>query len=117
MARAKRVAGGVMLAVGFLLFMSMPFMIIAYGYPFIMIIPVAMILISIGVVLMSSTDHIVQKPSFTRTEPVEPSEPPGETFQDDVPEPYSGFGFGYCPNCGSPLSAGDMFCGVCGKRL
>ena len=36
---------------------------------------------------------------------------------DIAPEPAVGSGEGYCPGCGAPLSPGDSFCGVCGRRL
>ena len=69
-------------------------------------------LMACGAVIVGRASIRKLPDEFTEERHVETEKPKGME-----PEVMSGIGSGYCANCGSPLSPGDVFCGVCGKRL
>ena len=69
-------------------------------------------LMACGAVIVGRASIRKLPDEFTEERHVEPEKPKGME-----PEVMSGIGSGYCANCGSPLSPGDVFCSVCGKRL
>ena len=118
MASARRIAGICMMAVGMSLFLAMPFFIIRYGPAFAGLVFVNILLVACGAVLFGRSDS-PGAPSAEPPAPVAEREPVrvADIPREMEPDVVSGFGCGFCSNCGSPLSPGDTFCGVCGRRL
>ena len=92
----------------FIMFLIMVFAIVAWGPVALTMMVVIMGMFVGGALLMSygATSEDVPQPGMFEKSP----------FCNE-PEEHTGTGNGYCPGCGSPLSIGDTFCGVCGKRL
>lgn len=102
-----------LMILGMVIFLAMPFVIIYYGPIGTGLVFVFTAVVAIGAVLFGR-GNVQSRPGF-----VPPPESDVDTgLKEDIkPEPDPGTGYGYCPNCGAPLSAGDTFCGVCGRRL
>lgn len=102
-----------LIVLGVVIFFAMPFVIIYYGPVGTGLVFVFTAVVAVGAVLFGR-GNVQSRPGFV---------PPPEFDVDSGirgdmrPEPDSGMGEGYCPSCGAPLSPGDSFCGVCGKRL
>lgn len=92
----------------FFLFFFMVYALIAWGPKSLVIMAVVMGMFVGGGLLMSygtsdETDYV-------------PDAPEENPFVNE-PKIRNGTGNGYCPGCGSPISEGDTFCGVCGRRF
>ncbi len=110
---SMRTAGLCLIVLGVVIFFAMPFVIIQYGPAGTGLVFVFTAVVAIGAVLFGR-GNLLMRPGF-----VPPPEFDVDTgMSGDIrPEPSSGSGQGYCPGCGAPLSPGDSFCGVCGRRL
>lgn len=113
MARVGRVVGILMMVVGLIAFFGSAFAIAAFGPWAISLVFVGMGLVAFGSVLAF---NIGAAPA-PQADDGPGAEPEPEEGMPDGPVERQGFGCGYCPNCGAPLSAGDSFCGVCGRRV
>ena len=108
MVSAMKTVGICMIVLAVAVFFAIPFMIIYYGPVWFVFVA----LMACGAVIVGRASIRKLPDEFTEERHVEPEKPKGME-----PEVMSGIGSGYCANCGSPLSPGDVFCGVCGKRL
>lgn len=102
-----RPVGAVFLALAVMFFVVMVYGIVAWHPLYALTVFVWLGLAASGFLL------IFRPPSRT----VRPKEVRGAMDDPIVPETKDGFGEGYCPKCGAPLTEGDRFCGVCGRRL
>lgn len=110
--KAVRLLGGAIIGVGFVLFFSMPLLILSFSpYWALMTFP-STLMIAVGVVLFKNGSGMTEQDFL----PEQVFEIPSQEYMGAIPSD-SGNGSGYCPGCGSPLSYGDSFCGVCGRRL
>ena len=102
-----------LMVLGFVIFIAMPFAIIWFGPVWTGLVFVFTAVVAVGAVLFGR-GNAMSRPGF-----VPPPEFDVDTgIKGDIaPEPAVGSGEGYCPGCGAPLSPGDSFCGVCGRRL
>lgn len=112
MVSAMKTVGICMIVLAVAVFFAIPFMIIYYGPVWSGLVFVFVALMACGAVIIGRASIRKLPDEFTEERHVEPEKPKGME-----PEVMSGIGSGYCANCGSPLSPGDVFCGVCGKRL
>ena len=105
----RKVLGILLIVAAFVVMFTIPWGIMAFGPFWAFSIFLFLILGAAGGILMAggSGKAPVEKPV---------EEPPA---RDEGIEPVDrgGFGAGYCPNCGSPIKDGDMFCGVCGRMF
>ena len=105
----RKVLGILLMVAAFVVMFTIPWGIMAFGPFWAFSIFLFLILGAAGGILMAggSGKAPVEKPV---------GEPPA---RDEGIEPVDrgGFGAGYCPSCGSPIKDGDMFCGVCGRKL
>ena len=110
--QAARAFGGIVAAAGVALFFAMPVLIVYHGPYWTFSVFPSILMISAGLVLVNRGGGRVpegkapEEVQETGSQREEPSAPSGQ-----------GYGNGYCPGCGAPLSVGDVYCGVCGRRL
>ena len=112
MVSAMKTAGMCMIVLAVAIFFAIPFMIINYGPVWSGLVFAFVALMACGAVLIGRANIRRLPDEFKEEERVEPERPIGME-----PEVMSGIGCGYCSKCGSPLSPGDIYCGVCGRRL
>ena len=97
-----------LLVFAFALFFFMVFAIVLWGPIAISILAVVMGMFVSGALLASYGNSDSKIPEQTV---------PEENPFVNEPKVRNGTGNGYCPECGSPLSEGDTYCGVCGRKL
>ena len=112
--RARMLAGILVMILGIALFFSSVMVIVRYGPLGIVMVFVGMFVMAGGAILLSRSGSAPVGPvASDMSAPM----PEREAPLNMEPEVMTGIGSGYCANCGAPLSPGDTFCGVCGKRL
>ena len=107
-----RVVGGIIVVVGFVLFISMPILVMSYSPYCALTVFFSILMIAVGSVLFKTGGGVTKQDFLTEQVFEVPSREDPHVVPSD-----SGYGNGYCPGCGSPLSHGDQYCGVCGRRL
>lgn len=103
--RWHRPVGAVFVVVGVAMFVLMVYGIVNWSAMWALSIFVFLGCVATGLTLMMAPRTV--KPDIVPEIPV----------QNPPREERGGTGFGYCPECGSPLNDGDRHCGVCGRRL
>ena len=110
---SMKALGLILMILGMVVFLAMPFMIIYHGPVWTGLVFVFTSVMAAGAVLFGRGN--VDSRSAAIPDPPKAA----EQVVTDLPKPESdpGEGNGYCPNCGAPLSIKDTYCGVCGRRL
>ena len=105
----RKVLGILLIVAAFVVMFTIPWGIMAFGPFWAFSIFLFLILGAAGGILMAG--------GFGKAPVEKPVEEPPARDEGIEPVDRGGFGAGYCPNCGSPIKDGDMFCGVCGRRF